>query len=81
MALISDLCTQREGKDTAKHQGSEAQGAAAMLRGKGEAAVAHAPPNGATHADGKLVYQRPCKMPSHNIVFQVKQCKLGQSIF
>ena len=67
---------QKERKDTAGYHGSEAQEAAAMLRGETGAVAADAPPNGASHADGKLICQLLCSMPSHNMVLQVKQCKL-----
>ena len=47
-----------------------------MLRGKTGAVAADAPPNGASHADGKLFCQVLRSMPSHNMVLQMKQCKL-----
>ena len=47
-----------------------------MLRGESEAVAADAPPNGASHANGKLFCQVLCSMPSHKMVLQVKQCKL-----
>ena len=55
MALLVTMCMQKDRKETAEHHGSEAQGAAAMLRDKSKAVAADAPPNGASHADGKLL--------------------------
>ncbi len=70
------MCMQKERKDTTGYHGSEAQEAAAMLRGESEEVAADAPPNGASHANGKLFCQVLRSMPSHNMVLQVKQRKL-----